>query len=113
MFLDEGKRCFLELKIASRHYKRRAAELGISLSPQTAELRQALRHKKKMPIVLARNCRHANECYLALPNDLRKLVKERLIKWQYPNVLIGIQHLQPPLSFGKAMTKIIRYLKGL
>ena len=110
LFLDEGKRCFLELKIANRHFKPHETILGINLSTQTTALRQM---KKMPPIVLARNYRHANECYLALPKDVRKLVKKRLVEWQYQNVLIGIEDLQPPLSFDKAMTKIIRYLKGL
>ena len=102
LFLDEGNRCFLELKIANPNYKFRAKELGINLGPQT----KALRIMKNMPIVLACNHRNMNECFVAFPKELKKLVE---VRKGYPKVAIGIRNLKI-LSFENAIKKIAKHL---
>jgi hypothetical protein len=102
LFIDERTRTFLELKVASKNYKRWSKECGIDLSPQS----QALRTMRKLPIVLC--CQHDNEdaCHVVFPKELKKLVKSRR---KYSTILIGAKHLGNQLTFRKAIDALSRY----
>jgi len=94
LFIDSGKRLFVELKIANMHYKKRANKKGINLSTQTAILKKMA----NLPIVLACDDENIDRCYFVSPELLEKY-KDKRISQKRQNgkpfdVRIGVDHLE-------------------
>jgi hypothetical protein len=105
IFIDEGKRLFLELKIANLNYKPYAKEIGINLTPQT----KALRALNKLPIILSCSYKDLNECYLITPKRLKILINDRI---NYPTLAIGIEDSVPKVTFNRAIKLLIKEING-
>jgi len=102
LLIDEGKRPFLELKVANTNYKKwakRAGVKGISFSEsQTREIRRM----RNLPLVLACDEDDINTCYLIEPKKLKQLSKKRE---KMHVILISVKYLKQ-FSYKEALDRL-------
>jgi hypothetical protein len=103
LFIDEGKRLFVELKIANMNYKPFAKNIGINLKPQT----NALRTLKKLPIIFACHFQDMEKCFLITPKELKSRMNERK---NYSELAIGLKSIKS-IGFNNAIRLLIKEIK--
>ena len=111
LFVDSGKRCFLELKVANRHYKPYSHDMGINLKTQT----KIIKKMNNLPIVLACDEDNSNICYFISPEKLKEFTDKRVYcvskKGNPYKILIGVHHLKDcTYTYGDVTKKVREYV---
>ena len=93
LFIDTGKRYFVELKIAKKGYKSRSKKKGLDLSTQT----EIIKKMENLPIILACDEDDPDTCNLVTPEKLKTLTEKRINrvskKGKPYDILIGVHNL--------------------